>query len=134
MLFNFWFAGVAELVDAHDSKSCIRKDVPVRVRPSVQIRGDFISPFYFTSMDNSENKYFVYAINSLIRNYIYVGLTGNLHRRISNHNRGYNRTTKPYLPFKLIYSEEFNSRKEARVKEKYLKSGISKKFLRTFIK
>ena len=76
----------------------------------------------------------VYAIKSETRNYIYVGLTNNLERRLLEHNKGYNKTTKPYKPFKLIYSEKFPSRPEARIKEKYLKGGSGKKFLRLLIK
>lgn len=51
-------------------------------------------------------------------------------RRINQHNKGQNRSTKAYIPFILIYTETFNTRKEAREKEKYLKSGIGKEFLR----
>ncbi|WP_369431592.1 GIY-YIG nuclease family protein, partial [Rhodohalobacter sulfatireducens] len=46
---------------------------------------------------------YVYAIESKERNYIYVGMTNDLRRRISEHQNGYERTTKPYRPFKLIY-------------------------------
>ena len=73
---------------------------------------------------------FVYAISSLSRNYIYVGLTDNIERRFSEHNNGYNKTTKPYIPFKLIVSESFPTRIEARAREKYLKSGIGKEYLK----
>ncbi|MFZ5364833.1 MAG: hypothetical protein ACOZBH_01380 [Patescibacteria group bacterium] len=34
---------------------------------------------------------------------------------------GYNRTTKPYKPFKTILIEKFLSRTAAREREKYLK-------------
>ena len=71
----------------------------------------------------------VYAISSKIRRYIYVGLTNNIIRRFYDHNNGYNKTTKPYKPFILIYSKEFNSRDDAREHEKYLKSGSGKEFL-----
>ena len=74
--------------------------------------------------------YWVYAISSIKRNYIYIGLTSDLDERISKHNNGYERTTKAYLPFRLIYSEKLNTRYEARVREKYLKSGIGKEFLK----
>ena len=74
--------------------------------------------------------YYVYAIASLSRNYIYVGLTDNIDRRFVEHNTGKNKTTKPYLPFELIFTEEFETRKEARQKEKYLKSGIGKEKLK----
>ena len=78
--------------------------------------------------------YYVYAIKSISHNYIYVGITNNLKRRISDHNRGYNRTTKPYHPFILLYSEEFDTRQEAREKEIFLKSGVGKEFLKSLIK
>ena len=74
--------------------------------------------------------YYVYAISSNERNYIYVGLTDNLERRLSEHNSGRNKTTQPYLPFTLIHFEEYNTRTEAREKEKYYKSGIGKEKLK----
>lgn len=72
----------------------------------------------------------VYAIKSLNREYIYVGLSGDLDRRLAEHNGGKNKTTKPYRPFRLIYSEEFDTRLKARIREKYLKSGSGKEFLK----
>jgi len=77
--------------------------------------------------------WFVYALSSQKRNYIYVGLTNDVERRIAEHNNGYNKTTKPYLPFKLIYTESFETRALARVKEKYLKGGSGKKFLKSLL-
>ncbi len=74
--------------------------------------------------------YTVYAIKSKGRNYIYVWLTNNLERRFNEHNLGKEKTTRPYSPFKLIYSEKFKTRIEARIKEKYLKSGCWKEFLK----
>ncbi len=75
--------------------------------------------------------YYVYAISSINRNYIYVGLTGNLQERLQRHNKGYERTTRPYAPFLLLYQEMVQDRKTARLREKYLKSGIGKEFLRS---
>ena len=74
--------------------------------------------------------FYVYAIRSRTRNYIYVGLTDNVLRRLHQHNTGLNPTTKPYAPFDLIWSGAYQTRSEARKKEKYLKSGIGKQFLR----
>jgi len=75
--------------------------------------------------------FYVYALKSLSRNYIYVGLTNDLERRFHQHQKGQNKTTKPYLPFILFFKEQFQTRDEARRREKYLKSGIGKEFLRT---
>ena len=75
--------------------------------------------------------YYVYAISSKCKNYIYVGLTDNINRRINQHNSGKSKTTKPYAPFDLIYSEKLETRSEARMREKYLKSGSGKELLKT---
>ncbi len=77
--------------------------------------------------------YFVYALKSLERNYIYVGLTNNVERRVGEHNNGYNKTTKPYRPFILLLNEEFPSRKLAREREKELKTTKGKRFLRKLL-
>ena len=74
--------------------------------------------------------FYVYAISSLKHNYIYVGLTGDIAKRIGRHNKGWERNTKYYKPFELIYSEECKTRIEARQREKYWKSGIGKEKLR----
>lgn len=76
---------------------------------------------------------FVYAIKSTTRNYIYVGMTDNVERRFSQHNSGHEKTTKPYAPFKLIYTQELLSRVDARKREKYLKSGVGKEFLKNLV-
>jgi putative endonuclease len=73
----------------------------------------------------------VYAIKSLSRSYTYVGMTNDLSRRLAEHNNGENRSTKAFRPFDLIFSEKFPDRISARTKEKYLKSGIGKEFLKT---
>jgi putative endonuclease len=75
----------------------------------------------------------VYAIKSITRNYIYVGLTSDLIKRLDRHNNGYEKTTKPYRPFELIFSEVLETRIEAREREKYYKSGIGKDFLRNLL-
>ncbi|AUP79722.1 GIY-YIG nuclease family protein [Flavivirga eckloniae] len=74
--------------------------------------------------------YYVYAISSLSRNYIYVGMTINIPERLGRHNQGREKTTRAYCPFKLIYSETLDTRIEARKREKYWKSGVGKEKLR----
>ena len=74
--------------------------------------------------------YYVYAIKSVERNYIYVGLTNNLERRLKQHDAGHEQTTRVYAPFTLIYKEVCGNRVIAREREKYLKSGSGKEFLK----
>ena len=56
------------------------------------------------------NVFVVYAIKSLNKNYIYVGQTINLQDRLKRHNSGYEKTTRSYCPFQLIYTEEYSDR------------------------
>ncbi|WP_224488673.1 GIY-YIG nuclease family protein [Robertkochia flava] len=73
----------------------------------------------------------VYAIASEEFNYIYVGQTQDLENRLKRHNKGWEATTKSYRPFRLIFTEECSNRKEARIREKYWKSGTGKEKLRS---
>ena len=75
--------------------------------------------------------FFVYAIRSDVRNYTYVGLSDDVERRVVQHNAGYERTTRPYRPFYLILVEAYPTRVEVRKREKYLKSGVGKEYLRS---
>jgi putative endonuclease len=78
----------------------------------------------------TERMFFVYAIKSKVRNYIYVGLTSDFDRRLLKHNSGQNRTTRAYAPFVVLLTEPYMTRLEARKREKYLKSGIGKEYLK----
>jgi len=80
-----------------------------------------------------EECYYIYVIKSLARKYIYVGLTNNVENRISQHQEGREQTTRPYRPYLLILTEKYPTRMEARKREKYLKSGCGKEWIkRTF--
>ena len=74
--------------------------------------------------------HFVYAIKSLIDNRIYVGITKNPGKRLIEHNKGRNKSTKGFIPWILIFQEEVETRLEARMKEKYYKSGCGKEILK----
>lgn len=75
----------------------------------------------------------VYAIKSISHKFIYVGMATNLDERLYQHNSGFNKSTKPYKPFRLIYTEEYESSIKARIREKQLKTGKGKKFLYSLI-
>ena len=67
-------------------------------------------------------KYFLYILYSLPFNRTYTGQTDNLENRLIYHNSGKVKSTKPFRPWVLIYSESFNSRAEAMKREKWFKS------------
>lgn len=77
--------------------------------------------------------YYVYALQSLNRNYIYVGLTLDVIERFNRHQKGFEKTTGPYRPYKLLFSLEVGeSRALAREVEKYFKSSVGKRWLRKY--
>ena len=71
----------------------------------------------------------VYVIVS-IEKFVYVGFTNNLERRLKEHNTGQSQWTKKGTDWKVVYSEEFPIRAEARKREKYLKSHAGKEWLK----
>ena len=75
--------------------------------------------------------YTVYAIRIEVDKRIYVGFTADLNRRLKEHNAGKNSSTKGFLPWHLIYKEVQATRLAARAREKYLKSGVGKEFLKS---
>jgi len=70
--------------------------------------------------------YYVYALKSTSGKYIYVGMTNNPTRRAEEHNNRKESTTRAYAPFHTLTFEKYKTRKEARAREKYLKSGAGK--------
>ena len=53
----------------------------------------------------------------------YVGYSDNLKKRIFEHSKGLNFSTKHWRPFNLIYYEVSLNEKDAKAREKYLKGG-----------
>jgi len=78
--------------------------------------------------------YYVYVIQSQKDNKFYTGFTDNLKRRIEKHNSKTELSTKHRTPFRLIYYEGCIAKEDAIAREKYLKSGKGKKYVRNRIK
>ncbi len=70
---------------------------------------------------------YVYFIKSLGNNWIYVGSTEDLTKRLHQHNLGEVKSTKSRKPFVLVYSEKYDSISEARLREKEIKKSRCKK-------
>ena len=63
----------------------------------------------------------------------YVGIAQDENKRLEEHNSGKSFYTRRYLPWDIIYTEAFNTREEARKREKYFKSATGRRFLRKFV-
>ncbi|MFC1514999.1 GIY-YIG nuclease family protein [Candidatus Omnitrophota bacterium] len=78
--------------------------------------------------------YYVYVLISNKDGNFYIGISENPERRLSEHNNGFSKSTKPRRPFVLVHKEQFDTRAEARKREKSLKSGEGRELLKSFFK
>ncbi len=78
--------------------------------------------------------WYVYVLHSKKVNHWYTGYTNDLKQRFKQHNQGQNFSTKHGVPWKLIYYEACCSKIDARAREKYLKSGMGKRYIRNRLK
>ena len=49
--------------------------------------------------------HFVYILKSEKNGRLYIGCTNDLRKRLRKHNSGLVRSTKPYLPWEIVYYE-----------------------------
>jgi len=78
--------------------------------------------------------HYVYVLLSRKDGKFYTGSTGDLKNRLALHNQGQVPSTKGRQSFKLIYYEASLDKEDAFQREKYLKSGMGKRFLRNRLK
>jgi putative endonuclease len=67
-------------------------------------------------------KHYVYVLRSIPTGRHYIGSKADVARRLDEHNTRKGRWTSPHKQWQLVASEEFETRKEARNREAYLKS------------
>lgn len=66
--------------------------------------------------------YYVYILQSKTDRTFYIGHTNNLENRLKRHNSGRAKYSKRHRPWLLIYSEEYNNKKDAYRREMEIKS------------
>jgi putative endonuclease len=69
-------------------------------------------------------------LQSLKDNKFYIGWTDDLKKRIDKHQQGLVKSTKNRLLIKLVYFEACLSKNKAIKREKQLKTGFGRKFLK----
>jgi len=72
-------------------------------------------------------KHFVYILKSTFSKRYYVGYTLDLQRREAEHNSGDTKSTRPFVPWKIIYYEEFTNKSDAYKREWHLKHSVGRK-------
>jgi len=75
--------------------------------------------------------YTVYILRSKKDHKRYIGYTSDLRIRLAEHELGLAKSTRNRRPFELIYTEEFDSQLEAMRREKFFKTGVGRKHLKS---
>lgn len=78
--------------------------------------------------------FYVYILRSKESGRWYTGCTSDLRKRLIEHNSGKSKYTKSSGPYELIYYEACLNEKDAFIREKYLKTGMGKRYLKNRIK
>ena len=81
----------------------------------------------------SPTNWYVYVLQNKYGKW-YIGSTKDLRKRILNHNSGQSKSTKSGMPWKVIYCEIGININDARAREKYLKSGMGRRYLKNRLK
>ena len=122
------YCGVEQMVArrAHNPKAAGSSPAPATRESPVELAG----------LSSSQAvPHSVYALYSASYDKLYVGETSDLPDRFKSHNelatKGW---TVRYRPWSLLYSEECVDRTEARKREKQLKSGRGREFLRSLLR
>jgi len=77
---------------------------------------------------------YVYVIESIKNDELYIGFTKDLKQRIKQHNEGLNKSTRSYRPWKLVFYEAYINEKDAARREKYLKISQGSRLLKRMLK
>jgi putative endonuclease len=79
--------------------------------------------------------YFVYLLESLVDQSWYIGYTpATPDKRLASHNLGKVYYTSRKKPWKIIYYEAYLKREDALGREKFLKSGSGRRYLKKQLK
>jgi putative endonuclease len=78
--------------------------------------------------------YYVYVLRSLKSKDFYTGFTSDLRKRFDEHNSGRSKYTSVRGPYELVYYEACMNKIDAVAREKYLKTGMGKRYLKNRVK
>lgn len=77
--------------------------------------------------------FYLYILKSAKYPKTYVGISGNIDKRLIEHNNNESTFTSKYVPWEVIYTERFESKKDAFKRERYFKSAAGRKKIKNII-
>ena len=78
--------------------------------------------------------FYTYVIRSKKDKNWYTGCTADLQKRFKEHNNNEIKSTKGRRPFEIIYCEACANKQDAFERERYLKTGMGKRYLKNRLK
>lgn len=78
--------------------------------------------------------FYVYILESIKNQSLYIGYTTDLGKRFEEHNRNLNFSTKANAPWEVIHYEAYRNKDDARRREKYLKTSQGGRLLKRMLK
>ena len=76
----------------------------------------------------------VYVLESVKDGSHYIGCAKDFNQRFKLHNSGKVFSTRKHIPFRLIYAEIYGNQQDAFVREKFLKTGWGRNYLKRTLK
>jgi len=77
--------------------------------------------------------FYTYILQSEIDYSYYIGHSSDIMKRLEYHNHGLSRFTSKKIPWKLVYLETFQTKKEANMRELFLKRQRNSSFYERLI-
>jgi putative endonuclease len=74
--------------------------------------------------------FYTYVLKSKKDDNLYIGYSADLKRRLVEHNKGLVQSTKTRRPLEIVYYEACTSEKKAIAREKALKTGFGRAYLK----
>jgi putative endonuclease len=74
--------------------------------------------------------YYVYVLYSELDRGLYIGYSANLRRRMAEHRLGLSAATRYRRPWRLVYYEAYLELDDALGRERFLKSGAGRTYLK----
>ncbi|MFQ6032748.1 MAG: GIY-YIG nuclease family protein [Candidatus Zixiibacteriota bacterium] len=79
------------------------------------------------------HRFFLYILQSQKNGKYYIGITKDIETRLDQHNRGVGKSTRSSRPWRLVYTEEYNTWSEAARREREIKNQKNRSYIENLI-
>jgi putative endonuclease len=78
--------------------------------------------------------FYTYILKSELNGRYYIGCCSDVAVRLIRHNQGATPSTKPYRPWSIVWTEKFDSKSEAIIREQMIKRMKSRAYIESLIR